>query len=85
MKLEEGEGICDQCIGTGYELNIPIERYNAGYYNKHYKCSKCQGEGKLDWVENIVGKKPKIKFDIRMNFGMKINPNTIGVISNCAS
>jgi len=26
-------------------------------------CEKCHGDGKLDWVENIVGKKPGLPFD----------------------
>jgi len=48
MKLCEGEMICSRCCGTG------------GFYHIINKCdiicSKCNGEGKLDWVENVVGK-----------------------------
>jgi len=34
---------CPQCDGNGYD-------------NKGSICNKCIGEGKLDWIENIVGK-----------------------------
>ncbi len=38
--------ICDKCKGTG------IGKSNF------YACTKCWGAKKLDWVENVVGKKP---------------------------
>ena len=51
LELLEGEMICPKCNGTGV------------YYNKYdistFTCSKCLGEGKLDWIENIVGKQNK--------------------------
>jgi len=43
-KLKPGELICDQCKGNGDSIT-----YNP--------CSKCLGSGKLDWIENVVGKK----------------------------
>ena len=46
--LAEGEVLCDVCNGFGYENN------------PHFGpiiCKKCQGAGKLDWIERIVGKK----------------------------
>jgi len=46
INLEEGEMICDKCEGSG----------TSWIYTT--PCSKCQGQGKVDWVENIVGKKP---------------------------
>ncbi len=48
MKLELGEIKCDKCKG---KKNI-----NRGVYGI-VPCSKCKGVGKLDWIENIVGKK----------------------------
>lgn len=48
MKLNLGEIICDQCNGSGYNMRP-----------NHYKCPKCHGAGKLDWIEVIVGKKTK--------------------------
>lgn len=44
--LNDGEVICSHCKGTRKEYPSPITR----------KCSKCFGEGKLDWIENIIGK-----------------------------
>ena len=40
MKIDEV--ICDQCNGSGDEYPFP--------------CSKCNGEGKVNWIENIFGK-----------------------------
>jgi len=54
MKLGPGEIKCYQCKGTGYELEINDYPYG---YRIHPPCSKCNGDGKLDWIENIVGKK----------------------------
>jgi len=44
FKLKKGEVHCDKCAGSGLE-----EKFGS--------CSKCHGEGKLDWVEAVVGKK----------------------------
>ena len=42
MKLKEGEVICPECEGVEFD---------------DYRCPKCHGYGKLDWVEIIVGKR----------------------------
>jgi len=59
IKLKEGEVICDKCNGTGGEYQDP----NVGPKMSNYfiKCDKCYGSGKLDWIENIVGKKDRYK------------------------
>ena len=44
FKLKKGEVHCDKCAGSGV-----IEKFEV--------CTKCNGEGKLDWVEAVVGKK----------------------------
>lgn len=44
MELKESEIICDKCKGSGNSIS-------------HHLCSKCWGDGKMDWIENIVGKK----------------------------
>jgi len=44
VELKEGEVACSRCDGTGL-------LYNG-------MCEKCQGNGKLDWIEQILGKKP---------------------------
>jgi len=48
-KTELGQCICDCCGGDGEIITRTV-------------CSKCFGEGKLDWVENIVGKRNKSNF-----------------------
>jgi len=68
IELKDGEIICSKCEG----IPIFCKTSNQ-YVDKHYcdictidnytkctgsrKCQKCNGEGKLDWIENIVGKK----------------------------
>jgi len=44
--LNEGELICDECEGTGYSRKVNIICF---------KCPKCDGKGKLDWVTNAMG------------------------------
>ena len=48
MKLLDGEVICSKCNGTGKDKN-------SCYSNN--TCTKCLGEGKLDWVSNAMIKK----------------------------
>ena len=55
MKLEEGEMICDKCNGRGIIPKIIIPK---GEICTALFCRKCKGTGKLDWIENVVGKKP---------------------------
>ena len=43
IELEDGEVICPECKGHTYNN---IFRY----------CHKCFGDGKLDWIDMIVGK-----------------------------
>jgi len=51
MKLNEGEMICNKCEGMG---TLPSEQDP----NTMAKiCKKCFGHGKVDWLENILGKK----------------------------
>jgi DnaJ-class molecular chaperone len=50
MEFKPGEVICNECNGTGLKTD------RTTYYQK---CSKCYGTGKLDWIENIVGKQNK--------------------------
>lgn len=44
IKLYEGEVICSRCEGTGM------------HDEDKYVCDKCLGEGKLDWVTDIMGR-----------------------------
>ena len=44
MRLEKGEVICSNCKGSGnHEMN------------DKFTCQRCNGNGKVDWIENIVG------------------------------
>jgi DnaJ-class molecular chaperone len=54
MKLMEGEYLCPKCKGSGlYDNNYkPIESFFIAY-----ECMYCKGEGTIDWITNIVGKK----------------------------
>ena len=57
FNLEENEYICDKCGGTGRVNNFnPYHPYYS--HRRKVFCPMCQGTGKLDWIENIVGKKP---------------------------
>jgi len=59
--LEEGELHCSECKGYG----VPNTSDGIGLYLKHRdlkswtKCLKCHGEGKVDWIEKIVGKRER--------------------------
>ena len=46
--LEEDYVICNRCDGTG--------KINSATWGFQQVCTKCWGEGKLDWIENVVGK-----------------------------
>lgn len=47
------EFVCKSCEGTGRH---PSHARRGRHARK--KCYECGGKGKLDWIENIVGKKP---------------------------
>ena len=49
MKLNPGEVICPKC-----KANNIVEKGNLMVWG----CDKCQGVGKLDWIEVVVGKNP---------------------------
>jgi len=62
MDLKDGEVICPECEG-----NYIVGKGKSVVWG----CDKCKGYGKLDWIENIVGKKedmytpykPKLSYD----------------------
>lgn len=50
--------ICDKCNGTGWEV-VSIDERNKNLHQKyiiHKLCSLCYGDGKLNWIENVLGK-----------------------------
>lgn len=50
--MNPGDVICDQCNSTG----SPDNNKNEVVINI-FGCEKCDGYGKLDWIENVVGKR----------------------------
>jgi len=47
--------ICDQCQGSG---KVPVSKHNGITVIESLKqCPKCVGTGKVDWIENVVGKR----------------------------
>lgn len=48
--LNPSDVICYKCNGIGKR------GYNPGDKSFLFECLTCCGEGKLDWIENIVGK-----------------------------
>lgn len=59
MELEHGEVICDSCEGETFIRYT--EQRGKHFYPKKITCPKCNGHGKLDWVENITGTKRTAK------------------------
>jgi len=57
MKLKPGESKCEECKGKG---KIPSEdnpNIFMGRVGSMSSCPTCQGTGKLDWIEKVIGKK----------------------------
>jgi len=55
-KLKDGEVICPECDGFRYKKYHQLTRREKDRKGLIH-CPKCQGSGKLDWIENITGKK----------------------------
>jgi len=55
MNLCKGEILCPDCKGKRYSLETDTLD-NTHSITRNQKCLKCNGEGKLDWVENLIGK-----------------------------
>jgi len=53
--LKEGEIICPKCDGRGTHISYIGDPRDLKVLP--IICPKCRGAGKLDWVENVVGKK----------------------------
>ncbi len=54
-ELKEGEVICDKCNGSG--VIRTTEQRGKHFYPIKTFCEKCHGDGKLDWIENVTGKR----------------------------
>lgn len=55
MKLEPGEIICENCNGKG-KIEVQFEENGSMI---PVPCFKCDGTGKLTWIENVFGKEVK--------------------------
>ncbi len=53
--LKDGDAfICKECGGTG-KVREKRDRWSRRVVRRN--CPVCEGDGKLDWIEKIVGKK----------------------------
>ena len=78
MELKKEEVVCPECHGTGNRAKwdqIPD-------YKCYLKCDKCDGTGKMDWIEAVVGKKPKIRFKYHHNMPLMIKKESLIVTTN---
>lgn len=76
--LKEGEVICNKCEGGGSWPQLFMKKEQAAYY----RCPKCYGSGKLDWIENITGKPDIYYFSmpkLRKSYPKLIASEIIGV------
>lgn len=55
MKLEEGEVECEACGGTGLTRRDGV-KVVASTNPEEFACKKCDGSGRVNWIENIFGK-----------------------------
>jgi len=51
LKLSEGEVRCNVCDGDGIIKEVTESSVTVG------TCPHCLGNRKLDWIENVVGKR----------------------------
>jgi len=49
------EFICKKCEGTG--RGVKLSTHYGMRKGTYAICPDCYGKGKLDWIENILGKK----------------------------
>jgi len=75
-ELKKHEVICEKCKGRG-KISTPINpNHLYGYnYSIDEECTKCCGDGKLDWIENVVGKRKINKFHMNTMYGSFIKKN----------
>lgn len=60
--LKKGSSYCKECDGTG-RVELTFEQAygisSGGSNLKNIVCTKCNGTGQFDWIEQVVGKKSK--------------------------
>jgi DnaJ-class molecular chaperone len=59
ISLNEGEEFCKKCHGEGM---VTLKKIGSGMFSKKrvLVCNKCFGTGKLDWVEEAIGKRGRM-------------------------
>jgi hypothetical protein len=67
LPLGPGDVECVQCHGTGEPNNNKVDNDNVWWAPN--VCSNCNGEGKLDWIENVTGKKKPVLFTANWEMG----------------
>lgn len=85
MKLEHGEVECRGCNGTGkMNRSTRIITSKKPYISTtstesltSFTCTKCHGLGKLDWIENVLGKRISKKETTTMHQGVSFPTNSI--------
>jgi len=61
VDISEGEIICPKCEGRGTVTKmVPSVVDPKAYVEAIITCKKCNGDGKLDWIQRVVGVDPKI-------------------------
>jgi len=68
-ELKTGESECKVCKGTG-QIEIKKDKKYQRFFSSHISCQKCYGDGKLDWIENVVGK--RINEEVERNINSQI-------------
>jgi len=73
------EIMCDKCNGTGH---IENRKGQIGSNRQSFQryCPKCLGNGKVDWIENVVGKRifnPCV--DVKNNSGSWVLIKDLGI------
>lgn len=56
ITLEEGEEFCKECNGIGL-ISKKRNMSNIKMKTHYLICKKCMGDGKVDWIEKVTGKK----------------------------
>ena len=58
ISLNEGEHFCPKCDGKG-KVNQKTRDFTK-FNTIQLVCSECLGDGKIDWVEEVIGKKRRL-------------------------
>jgi DnaJ-class molecular chaperone len=58
IAIGDGERFCPKCNGKG-KIFSGKEFYLRRIFNIRLTCDKCLGDGKIDWVEQAIGKQSK--------------------------